>query len=188
MNQKINIAIVGGPCTGKSTLAAYLFATLKYKGLDYDLVTEECRKLKKEFGDFRSPFERIYMWLQQEREELRSTAVNGFITDKPLFDYYVGARKYAKEQRDKLAVRELFRMCIERLDDRYQLIVIAKNPLEIPYKNDQSRHGDESYAREKHNMVRSFVEHFWQEKLLLVQGTLEERLKQVETKLEEIRK
>lgn len=188
MQKRINTAIAGGPCTGKSTLAAYLFAKLKYKGYDYDLVTEECRKLKKEFGDFRSPFERVYMWLQQEREEMRSTATDGFITDKPLFDYYVSARKHAQEPRDNLAVRELFRMCIERLDGRYQLIVIAKNPLEVPYKNDQSRHGDESYAREKHNMIRSFVEHFWPEKLLLVQGTLEERLGQVETKLQEMRK
>ena len=44
---KINIAIAGGPCTGKSTLAAALFAELKIKGLDYDLIAEESRKLKK---------------------------------------------------------------------------------------------------------------------------------------------
>lgn len=186
--KKINIAIAGGPCTGKSTFAAYLFAKLKYTGYDYDLITEECRKLRKEFGDFQSPFERIYMWLQQEREELRSTALDGFITDQPLFHFYIAARKYAKEPRDNLAVRELFRMCIERLEDRYQLIVIAKNSLEIPYKKDQSRHADENSARQKHAMIRSFVEHFWPEKLLFVQGSLEEKLEQVETKLEEMRK
>lgn len=61
MRKIINIAIAGGPCTGKSTLAAMLFAKLKTIGYDYDLVTEEFRKLRKEMGDCRSPFERLYM-------------------------------------------------------------------------------------------------------------------------------
>lgn len=183
MMAQVNIAIAGGPCTGKSTLAAYLFANLKSKGHDYDLITEECRKLKREFGDFRSPFERFYMWRQQEREELRSTAADGFITDKPLFHYYVQARQFAQEPRDKLAVRELFRMCLE-IEDRYQLIVVAKNPAEILYRTDQSRHGSEPRARERHDLVLSFVEHFWSDRLFLVDGTLEERVQQVITKLE----
>lgn len=171
----MNIAIAGGPCTGKSTLAANLFAALKNEGFDYDLILEEDRKLKKEFGIFRSPFERFYMWRQQEREELRSNAANGFITDKPLFHYYVQARQYASEPRDQLAVRELFRMCIE-LENRYQLIILAKNPLEIAYKTDNSRASLEQSARQRHDLVRSFVEHFWQEKLLYVEGPLEKRL------------
>jgi nicotinamide riboside kinase len=183
---RINIAIAGGPCTGKSTLAAYLFAGLKSRGFDYDLIAEECRKLKKEFGDFRSPFERFYMWRQQEREELRSTASNGFITDKPLFHYYVQARQFAQEPRDKLAVRELFRMCMD-LEDRYQLIVIARNPAELPYCKDQSRRGSEEMARARHRLVRSFVEHFWPEKLHFVEGTLDQRVEQVMKKLGEMR-
>ena len=150
------------------------------------MITEEDRKLKKEFGDFRSPFERFYMWRQQEREELRSTAADGFITDKPLFHYYIQARIYATEDRDKLAVRELFRMCLE-IEDRYQLITLQKNPFEIPYKKDQSRHVNEDEARKKHNLIKSFVKHFWPEKLCYIEGSLEDRLKQVLKRLEEIR-
>lgn len=184
---KNNIAVGGGPCTGKSTLASALFAELKMRGYDYDLIFEEDRKLKKELGHFRSPFERFYMWRQQEREELRSTALDGFISDKPLFHYYVQARQYASEPRDKLAVRELLRMSLE-LEDRYQLIVMAEDPFEIPYKTDQSRKSDESWARERHNLIRSFVEHFWPEKLLLVKGGVQERTAQVVHRLEEMRK
>jgi len=183
---QINVAMAGGPCTGKSTSAAALFAELKINGYDYDLIGEEDRKLKKEFGNFRSPFERFYMWRQQEREELRSTALDGFITDKPLFHYYVQARQYASELRDKLAVRELFRMCLE-IEDRYQLIVMAEDPFEIPYKTDQSRKSDEAWARERHNLIRSFVEHFWPERLLLVKGGVKERVSQVIQRLEEMR-
>lgn len=183
---KINIAIAGGPCTGKSTLAAALFAELKFRGLDYDLITEESRKLKNEFGNFRSPFERLYMWRQQEREELRSTALDGFVTDCPLFHFYIHARQFAAEERDNLAVRELFRMCLE-IENRYQLIVIAKNPFEIPYKTDQSRSIDKKWARERHDSTRSFVEHFWPRKLFFVEGEVQKRISQVITKLEEIR-
>lgn len=184
--RKINIAIAGGPCTGKSTLAAALFAELKFKGFDYDLLTEDCRKFKNKFIGFRNPFERFYMWRQQERQEFRSNALDGFITDNPLFHYYAEARQYAKEPKDELAVKELFHMCLE-IQDRYRLIVMAKNPAEIPYKKDQSRKGNFSSAREKHRLVRSFVEHFWPEKLLLVDGSVKKRVSQVIKKLKELK-
>jgi len=180
--KKINIAFAGAPCTGKTTTACQLFAALKVNGLDYDLITEESRKLRKEFGHFRSPFERFFMWKHQEREELRSTALNGFITDCPLFHFYIQARLYASEPRDKLAIRELFRMCVE-IEDRYQLIVIAKNPQEFPFKDDQSRSCTLEIALKKHALVLSYVQHFLPEKLLLVEGTVDDRVKQVVEKL-----
>ncbi len=184
---RINIAIAGGPCTGKSTLAAALFAELKVRGLDYDLITEESRKLKKEFGHFRSPFERFYMWRQQEREELRSSALDGFITDTALFHFYVQARIYASEPRDLLAVRELFRMCLE-IENRYQLVVIARNPCEIPYKTDCSRSAEENMAKKKHHMIVSFVEHFWPDKLLFIEGEQRERMARVLEKMGAMRR
>ncbi|MDD4531600.1 MAG: AAA family ATPase [Candidatus Pacebacteria bacterium] len=184
---KANIVTAGGPCTGKSTLAAALFARLKIDGYDYDLITEESRHLRKEFGHPRSPFERLYLWRQQEREELRSSAANGFVSDTALFQYYVHARLYASEARDNLAVRELFRMCLE-IEDRYQLVVVAQDPCEIPYKKDQSRSLDEGVARERHRMTVSFVEHFWPKKLLSVHGTIEERVSQVLKRMDLMRR
>ena len=184
---KINIAISGGPCTGKSTLAAVLFAELKKQGYDYDLVIEVDRRLKKSFGDFRNPFERFFMWRLQEKEELRSTAQDGFITDKPLFHYYVQARQYAVEPRDNLAVEELLDMCLE-MKDRYQLIVIAEDQYEISYRNDSSRKSREPVARQRHDLIRSFIDHFWAEKIFTVKGKPEERVAQVIAKLEAIRR
>lgn len=185
----INIAISGGPCTGKSTLAASLFAELKFSGFDYDLIGEESRKLKKEFGHFRDPMDRFYMWRQQEREELRSTAIDGFITDTPLFHFYVQVRMYAEKNdaRDQLAVRELFRMCLE-IEDRYQLIVLPEDPFEIDYKTDQSRSLDETRARKKHDLIESFLKHFWPEKLVFVHGNAKARTKQVIKILKNLRK
>jgi nicotinamide riboside kinase len=185
---RINIAVTGGPCTGKSTLAAALFAYLKGAGLDYDLITEESRKLKKELRRCRSPFDRFYLWIQQEREEKRSSAADGFITDTALYQFYIQARQHAKGERDELAVRELFRMCLDlERKRRYQIIVMAKDPFEIPYKMDQARTGGEERARERHMLLKSFLEHQCPKKLLFVSGSTDERLKAVLTKLEEIR-
>ena len=182
----INIAIGGGPCTGKSTLAAALFAKLKELGLDYDLVPEESRTLKKEFGRCRSPFDRLYLWCQQERQELRSTATDGFITDSPLFQLYVQAIVHSKEPRYLLAVRELLRMCLD-IRDRYQLVVIAADANEIPYKRDHSRSGHKQTARRKHKLITTFVEHFWEDKVLFVRGSVNRRVTTIVHKLHELR-
>jgi nicotinamide riboside kinase len=184
---KINIAIAGGPCTGKSVLAANVYSHLKLGGYDYDLIFEECRKLKQEFGKFNDPFERFYMWRQQEREELRSCARDGFVSDKPLFHYYCQVKQFASHPRDKLALRELWRMCLE-LGDRYQLIAMAENPDEVRYKTDNSRSSKKQIARERHQIIRSFVEHMWPDKLLLIKGSLDERTEQVIEEVKKLRK
>lgn len=181
---KVNIAIGGGPCTGKSTLAAALFADLKERGYDWDLVTEESRTFKREMGPCRSPFERIYFWRQQERQELRSSAANGFITDSPLYHQYVMARIYAQESRDQLAVRELFRWCTEIQNaNRYQLFVMAENPREIPFRRDSVRSTNEDNASRQHHLTRSFMEHFSPEILFFVKGSVHERVAAVYQKL-----
>ncbi len=185
---RINIACTGGPCTGKSTLAAALFAGLKEAGSDYDLITEESRKLKKEFRSCQSPFDRFYLWIQQEREEVRSSALDGFVTDTALYQYYIQARQHAKDERDQLAVRELFRQCLDlETKDRYQLVVMARNPHEIPYKTDQSRQGSAERGRERHELLKSFLEHHCPQKLLFVSGNVQERLAAVTTRLSEMR-
>ena len=183
---KINIAIAGGPCTGKSTLTAALFAKLKTLGFDYDVIVEQGRTLKKEFGHCHSTFDRFYLWRQQEREELRSTARNGFVTDAPLFQLYSQAVYYSKEPRDMLAVRELLRMCLD-IADRYQLIVIAANPNEIPFEKDGWRKGSKKAARKKHQIVTSFCNHFFYERVLFVKGSVSKRIGMVVKKLRELR-
>lgn len=187
MSDKINIAITGGQCTGKSVTAAALFSHLKISGLDYDLIGEENRKLYKEFGSFQSVFERFYMWRQQEREELRSNANDGFITDTCLFHFYASAYLHAKTPRDQMAVRELYRMCYET-KDRYQLIVMAEDPNELTFIEDPCRKSNRENSVRKHQLIQTFVEHHIPGSLLLVKGVLENRIQQIEDRMKKMGK
>jgi predicted ATPase len=179
--QHFNIAIAGGPGIGKSTLAALAFAKFKTHGYDYDLIAEESRKLRKEFGPFESPFERFYMWRQQEREELRSNAPCGFITDAPLFNLYAGARQYfSGTMKEHMALRELRRMCDEIPADRYGLIVLTCDAYQrIGYKNETGRATPKPEAIERNEIVVNLVRDMWPDKIYCVFGTTEERAKQI---------
>lgn len=184
--QRINIALSGGPCTGKSTLAAYLTYRLKMEDLDYDSIGEEYRRLKTEFGQFESPAERCYMWMQQDREEYRSNALDGFITDSPLFHLFISAKFHEITHKDLMIVRELQRQSIYTTK-RYEIIAMAENPREFPYVEDGARHGGEERSTRLHGMMRNFVELFFPDKLLLVSGNSEERGDQVVTRLNALR-
>lgn len=178
--QKINIAISGGPNTGKSTLAAYLFALLKNCDLECDLIGEEYRRLKKEMGDLESPFERFYLWRQQEREEKRCNAECGFITDTPLFHLTVSARMYAKTPKEEMAARELERIWLEVPKDRYQLIVLAKDPTEIPYRFDGTRIAGQKSAVHRHRLLVNFIGlNFEDSSVVWVDGDVFQRAGQV---------
>lgn len=184
--QKINIAVSGGPCTGKSTLAAYLTYRLKMEGFDYDSIGEEYRRLRTEFGQFESPAERCYMFMQQEREELRSNALDGFVTDSPLFHLFVSARLHQQTHKDLMIVRELQRQSISATS-RYDIITIAQDPREFPYKTDTARKGGEEKSTSLHRMQRNFIELFFPEKMLLLGGSVEDRGEQVVTHLKALR-
>lgn len=184
--QKINIAVSGGPCTGKTVLAAYLAYRLKMEGFDYDSIGEEYRRLKTEFGQFESPAERCYMFMQQDREERRSNAADGFITDTPLFHLFISARAYQVTNKDLMIVRELQRQSIAATT-RYGIIALADNPREFPYKTDQGRSAGEESSTKMHGFMRNFVELFFPDKLLLVSGSPEERGDQVFERLKVLR-
>lgn len=184
--QRINIAVSGGPCTGKSTLAALLTYRLKMDGYDYDSIGEEYRRLKTEFGQFESPAERCYIWMQQEREELRSNAKDGFVTDTPMFHLFISARMYSQTLKDKMVVRELGRRSIDATE-RYGIIAMADNPREFKYETDHVRSSGAESSTRRHLLMRNFVEFYFPEKLVLLSGLPNERADQVTAKINELR-
>lgn len=174
----INIAIAGGPCTGKSTLAATLTYRLKMDGTDYESIGDRYRMLKGEFGAIEHPAERLYLWMQQEKEELRSSARDGFVTDSPLFHLYISARLYERTKKDRMIVGELWERSLDATG-RYGIIAMASDPSEFPYKLDSVRRTDEETAARRHLMTRSYLEHYFPERVIFVSGAPEDRSDQV---------
>jgi len=78
-------------------------------------------------------------------------------------------------------------MCLElEEENRYGLIIMAENPSEIKYKKDMSRSSSLEIAKQRHQIIKSVVEHLWPEKLFLVSGDLEQRTQQALTKIKNL--
>lgn len=79
------INLFGGPCTGKSTLAASLFAKMKVAGYNVELVTEYAKDLTWEERHNILEKDQLYIFTKQHRKLLRiKDNVDYAITDSPL--------------------------------------------------------------------------------------------------------
>lgn len=86
MNNKLKVVnIFGGPGTGKSTTAAYLFHELKCAGKNVELVTEYAKDMVWE-GRMNVLSDQLYMAAKQNRklERLVNHGLEVAITDSPL--------------------------------------------------------------------------------------------------------
>jgi hypothetical protein len=91
------INFYGGPGTGKSTSAAYVFARLKMGGANAELVKETAKDWAWEERTI-DPYSQFYlMGRQVRRESMLLGRVSHLVTDAPvmLFDYY--ASRYSPE-------------------------------------------------------------------------------------------
>ena len=89
------IGLFGGPCSGKSTLAARLFAELKMMGMDVENCTEHVKRWAF-IGRSPTGFDQIYLFghqIQKEDIVLRSTNAI-VISESPLHLGICYARKY----------------------------------------------------------------------------------------------
>lgn len=94
MKLKKVINIFGGPGTGKSTLAAALFAKMKIGGLSVELVSEYAKQMVFENRDNVLKDDQLYIFAKQHRKllVLRNT-VDYVITDSPFIQGFVYLRQ-----------------------------------------------------------------------------------------------
>lgn len=92
----MRINLYGGPGTGKSTLAARVFAKLRQQGVSCALVTEWIKMWAYE-GRIIRGFDQIFSFANQMHSEEESLRYAGMIiTDSPLFLQCMYADKHAK--------------------------------------------------------------------------------------------
>jgi nicotinamide riboside kinase len=123
----MRINIYGGPGSGKSTTAAYLFAKLKSQGQNVELVTEY---IKTWAWEQRVPtgYDQAYIFAKQLRsEDLLTRRGIHVITDSPLPMQLVYAKRYACPFYD-----ELYSLCKKFDQDHPSLHILLRRT--VPYQ------------------------------------------------------
>lgn len=97
MRQTTIIDFYGGPGTGKSTSAAYLYYLMKDAGLSVELVREYVKDWAWEKRQV-SNYDQFYLFGKQiRRESMLYEKVDYIITDSPIFQGLYYAEKYSPE-------------------------------------------------------------------------------------------
>lgn len=103
------VNLYGGPGTGKSTLAAQLFAELKWAGYECELITEYAKKLVwQDATDILS--DQIYVFgKQQHMLQVLNDQVDVIITDSPILLSIIYGKEFGtclqRDALNRLAVR-----------------------------------------------------------------------------------
>lgn len=115
MIRRINL--YGGPSSGKSTLAAGLFHSMKNDGYNVELV-RECVKDWAYLGRMPQSYDQVYLTATQLHLEdtLLSRSVDLIITDSPIWLGYIYGRKY------DLAGHEYLPPLIRDFDEKFSSV------------------------------------------------------------------
>lgn len=163
----IKINLYGGPSSGKSTLAAQIYADFKLKNLKVELVQEYAKELVYQNHDMRrlTEAERIIILGEQfRRERILKDSVDYLVTDSPmLLTAYFHNYDYAID----IVKRHL-------KPTEFHFWVVRPKNFEI-----EGRSHDEEQSKQIDKEMKQFLSEVDGIKLHLIDGSAEERLKKI---------
>jgi len=183
----IRIALIGGPGSGKTTLANALTASIKSRGHPFDNVSEYARDFINEHGaDALSGTSGLINLMifdeQKTREDRVPEEAKGFVTDSPLFLPYCYTLAYSKGTKEGRAALEIMYKKFLSVLDRYDLVFQVGR--QKKYVKDGTRRESEQWARELDTMFFLLIQRHGVE-IHPLEGTTEERVAEIERCLPE---
>lgn len=153
----IKIGLIGAPGCGKSTLAAYVFAMLKDKGIDGELVNEYIREHVNRHKRVPSiTFQSVIYERQLEKEKIIPQHLEFMVTDSPHILSYIFASIYIDyndpDQVELLG--DLYLKFLRESREAYDLIYVLEH--NHPPKDDGVRYQTE---REM-DLLKKGIPHF----------------------------
>ncbi len=125
----IKVAFIGAPDSGKTTLAKMVSAKLNLKGYVPAYVHEFARDYITKYRVRPNTIaEQLYVLdVQETRErEMCSDSTQIMYTDSPILLSYIYAITFAKDERDRDMLAELYRKTLHLLENRYDLIFFLR--------------------------------------------------------------
>jgi nicotinamide riboside kinase len=154
------IALIGGPGSGKTTLALGFVSHMKHNSVPWAFVSEYARDYIESYGkdapakggDFT---QMLFLKKQQEREQRVHPSYGGFVTDSPVFLAWVYAAKYTSmDFTGRLAKVECYKAALSSLSS-YSAICWVRR--EKPYMQDSARIQTLKEVEALDNFIAEFV-------------------------------
>jgi len=146
----VRINLLGGPGSGKSTTAAWLFSVMKERHISVELVTEYVKSWACQKRQVTS-FDQVYLLGKQMQYEYRflNSGIKNIITDSPVFLSAVYAEVYYSELKISKPILEL----VDAYEKQFPSVNIFLNRKNKPYIQ-EGRYQNYEQAKEVDNLIR----------------------------------
>lgn len=182
------INLFGGSGTGKSTLAADLFAKLKLSGVNVELVREYIKTWVWDERQIKRPEEQVYIFAKQAKEErILYGKVDCIITDSPLWLPAFYENYFHKNDKNhECIMTTMTEGYLGNISRRGEVIQLNFWLSELDNYQSEGRWQTQTEASSLHNAMLEFLEDGKKVDLVKLSSIHDERLSVILEKLKEI--
>lgn len=159
MSDSIKISMCGGPCSGKTTLAAQINAYLKLNGRNSVFIEEYAVEFISKYGVPNQLEHQLTIFNKQRSKELMFEGKRDFIiSDSASWTSYVYGRKYVKMPLDKKDIASLTYLYeeVQKTLNFWNHIFFV--PVMDDYKNDNVRYNSKEESIKLSNQLKTWLE------------------------------